>query len=57
MNWQIFRCLVGRHEHAQRMSRDEKGVVRSRCTGCGRRLVRIEEGTHRVWKPEKNKRE
>jgi hypothetical protein len=42
--------VVGKHEHASRVSRDDNGVVRSRCKGCGRRMVRVDEGHHQVWR-------
>lgn len=54
---QIFRCLVGKHAHSTRMSKDEHGVVRSKCKGCGRRLVRVEKGPKRYWKLERKPRE
>jgi hypothetical protein len=51
--FQFARCLLGKHEHGRRITRDEKGVVRSRCLGCGRRMIRVEEGRHRIWQLEK----
>ena len=53
---QLIRCLFGRHVHNSRISRDDAGAVRSRCQGCGRRMVRIEEGRHRTWHIEKDGR-
>jgi exosome complex RNA-binding protein Csl4 len=53
---QLVRCLFGKHLHNTRISRDDAGVVRSRCQGCGRRMVRVEEGRHRTWQIEKKGR-
>jgi hypothetical protein len=52
---QILRCLRGKHEHASRVSRDENDVVRSRCKGCGKRMVRIEDGRHKTWQVDKSR--
>jgi len=54
---QIVRCLFGRHRHSRRVSLDEAGVARSRCAGCGRRMMRVEEGRHRAWRLENKRRD
>lgn len=53
---QLVRCAFGKHEHGTRISRDDDGVVRSRCVGCGRRMVRIEEGRKRTWQIQRKHR-
>jgi len=51
----FLRCLRGKHEHASRVSRDEDDVVRSRCKGCGKRMVRIEDGRYQIWQVDKSR--
>jgi hypothetical protein len=53
---QIVRCLFGKHQHSRRISRDDAGVVRSRCVGCGRRMIRVDNGPDRSWQVAKKGR-
>lgn len=54
---QIVRCLLGKHRHSTRVGLDEANVARSRCVGCGRRMVRVEDGHDRVWQLENKRRD
>ena len=42
---QLVRCCFGKHHRSKRHAyRDEDGIPRSRCQGCGRRMAKLKEG-------------
>lgn len=41
---QLFKCIVGKHHRSKRAAtHDADGVLRSKCEGCGRRMVKIHD--------------
>ena len=45
---QLPRCLFGAHQRDKRLARHDGPVVRSRCTGCGKPMVKDGHGWRRA---------